>query len=271
LNPLLQTDDYAAFVISDVARNLVDLDRKLEPAPGLAQSWEISPDARTFTFHLRPDAVWEDGTPVTSADAAFTFKTVTDPKVPALLFSEPLDGLEGVEVVDARTFRLRFSKPYAFRLFAFNLPLVSAARNVGRDFLASPDDRAPFSNGPYRVARWKTAESIELVRNPNYAGPRAHFDRVVFRILPDAVQAYRALERGEIDEMRLSTEQWKAAGSDARFFLFGAVAAVIAIMITGLFELNLGDSEVLMMFLAMVACGYTVVEEASSEGKTVNA
>ncbi|MEO8659830.1 MAG: O-antigen ligase family protein [Bryobacteraceae bacterium] len=59
--------------------------------------------------------------------------------------------------------------------------------------------------------------------------------------------------------------------SDARFFLFGAVAAVIAIMITGLFELNLGDSEVLIMFLATVACGYTVVEEASAEGKVVNA
>jgi peptide/nickel transport system substrate-binding protein len=217
LNPLLQTDDYGGFVISDVARNLVDLDRKLDPAPGLAESWEISPDARTFTFHLRPDATWEDGTPVTSADAAFTFKTVTDPKVPALLFSEPLDGFEGVDVVDARTFQVRFTKPYAFRLFAFNLPLVSAARNAGRDFLTSPDDRAPFSNGPYRVARWKTSESIELVRNPKYAGPRAHFDRVVFRILPDAVQAYRALERGEIDEMRLTTEQWKAAGSDPQF------------------------------------------------------
>jgi peptide/nickel transport system substrate-binding protein len=217
LNPILQTDDYGAFVISDVALNLVDLDRKLDPAPALAESWEISPDALTFTFHLRRDAAWEDGTPVTSADAVFTLRTVTDPKVPALLFSSPLDGFEGVDAIDAKTFRVRFSKPYAFRLLAFNMPLVSAARNAGRDFLASPDDRAPFSNGPYRVARWKTSESIELVRNPKYAGPRAHFDRVVFRILPDAVQAYRALERGEIDEMRLSTEQWKAAGSDARF------------------------------------------------------
>jgi len=217
LNPLLQTDDPGAYVISEIARNLVDLDKKLEPVPGLAERWEISPDALAYTFHLRADAVWEDGTPVTSADALFTFRTATDPKVPALLFSSGLESFQGADALDAKTFRVRFGKPYAFRLLAFNMPLVCAARNTGRDFLASPDDRAPFSNGPYRLARWRSSETIELVRNPRYAGPRAHFDRVVFRILPDAVQAYRALERGDIDEMRMSTEQWRATASDEKF------------------------------------------------------
>jgi len=147
----------------------------------------------------------------------FTLKTAADPKIPAFLFAPGLEGLESAEELDARTFRVRFKKPYAFRTSAFNIPLVSEARNRGRDFLLSPDDRAPFSNGPYRVARWKSSESIELVRNPAFKGPRAPFDRVVFRILPDAVQSYRALERGEVDEMRLSTEQWRAAATDARF------------------------------------------------------
>ena len=217
LNPLLQTDDYAADVIADVARNLIDLDKRLEPVGGLSDRWEVSPDGRTWTFHLRDGAVWEDGTPVTSRDAIFTFEKATDPKIPALLFSEGLEGFEGADAVDDRTFRVRFRSPYAFRIYAFNIPLVCAARKAGRDLLASPDDRAPFSNGPYRVARWRTSESIDLVRNPRYAGPRAPFDRVVFRILPDAVQAYRALERGDIDEMRLSTEQWRASASDTRF------------------------------------------------------
>ena len=217
LNPLLQTDDYGAFVDADVARNVVDLDKNLRPVPALAESWEVAPDGKTFTFRLRNDAVWEDGSPVTADDAVFTFKTVADPKVPAYYFAPGFDGFEGADAVDPKTVRVRFSKPYAFRLLAFNVPLVSAARNAGHDFLASPDDRAPFSNGPYRVARWRTGESIELVRNPHWVGPRAHFDRIVFRILPDPVQAYRALERGQIDEMRMSTEQWRASSADARF------------------------------------------------------
>ncbi|HET9793752.1 MAG TPA: ABC transporter substrate-binding protein [Thermoanaerobaculia bacterium] len=216
LNPLLQTDDYGSFVIADVARNLIDLDKRLQPVGGLADRWESSPDGRTWTFHLR-DAAWEDGTPVTSRDALFTFEKVTDPKIPALLFSSGFDGYAGAEAVDDRTFRVHFREPYAFRIYAFNLPLVCAARNAKRDFLSSPDDRAPFSDGPYRIARWRTSESIELVRNPRYSGPRAPFDRVVFRILPDGAQAYRALERGDIDEMRLSTEQWRASATDASF------------------------------------------------------
>lgn len=217
LNPLLQTDDSSSFVIADVARNLIDLDKNLQPVGGLCDRWEASPDGRTWTFHLRDGAAWEDGTPVTSRDALFTLEKATDPKVPAFLFSSGLEGFDGAEAVDDRTFRVRFRTPYAFRVYSFVMPLVCAARNARRDFLASPDDRAPFSNGPYRVARWRTSESIDLVRNPHYAGPRAPFDRVVFRILPDAAQAYRALERGEIDEMRLSTDQWRASASDPNF------------------------------------------------------
>ena len=217
LNPLLQTDDYASFVLADVVRNLIDLDKHLQPVGGLADRWEVSPDGREWTFHLRDGAAWEDGSPVTSKDALFTLEKVTDPQLPALLFSSGLDGYAGAEAVDDRTFRVRFKTSYAFRVYAFNMPLVCAARNGKHDFLASPDDRAPFSDGPYRVARWKTSESIELVRNPRWNGPRAPFDRVLFRIVPDAVQAYRALERGDVDEMRLSTEQWRASASDPRF------------------------------------------------------
>ncbi|HET7452653.1 MAG TPA: ABC transporter substrate-binding protein [Thermoanaerobaculia bacterium] len=195
----------------------MDLDKNLRPVGGLCDRWDASADGRVWTFHIRDEATWEDGTPVTSRDAIFTFEKATDPKIPALLFSTGLDGFAGAEAVDDRTFRVRFREAYAFRIYAFNMPIVCAARNAKGDFLASPDGRAPFSDGPYRVARWNTSESIELVRNPHYRGPRAPFERVVFRILPDGAQAYRAIERGEIDEMRLSTDQWRASATDAGF------------------------------------------------------
>jgi len=214
LNPILQTSDYEAFVIGDVSRNLLDYDKNMQIGPGLCDRWDVSPDHRVYTFHIRNEAVWEDGSPVTSHDAVFTIRRVVDPAAGAVLYSSGFDGLEKADEVDPKTFRVSFTKPYAFQLQAFNLPILPARTYEGHDIRAAAQNRSPVSNGPYRVASWRTGESIELVRNQRYWGARAHFDRVVFRILPDPTQAFRALKMGKIDEMRLSSEQYRSATTD---------------------------------------------------------
>jgi peptide/nickel transport system substrate-binding protein len=217
LNPILQTSDYEEFVLADLSRNLIDFDKAMNPSGGLCDRWEVSPDQRVFTLHLRPEAVWEDGVPVTSKDAIFTLEKIVDPKSDALFYAPNFESFRKAEAVDAKTLRVTFEQPYAYRLYAFNVPLLPAGLYARRELLQAPENRAPVSNGPYRFSRWRTSESIELVRNERYWGPRPHFDRVVFRILPDQAQALRALERGELDEMRLSTEQWRRARADAGF------------------------------------------------------
>ncbi len=217
LNPILQSSDYEDFVLADVSRNLIDFDKAMNPAGGLCDRWDVSPDQRVLTLHLRPDAVWEDGSPVTSKDAVFTLEKIADPRSEALFFAQNFESFQKAEAVDDQTFRVTFAQPYAYRLYAFSVPLLPAAVYAKRDLLKAPENRAPISDGPYRFARWRTSESIELVRNERYWGPMAHFDRVVFRILPDQAQALRALERGELDEMRLSTEQWRLVRNDAKF------------------------------------------------------
>lgn len=217
LNPILQTSEYDAYVLAGISRNLIDFDKAMHPVGGLCDRWEISPDQRVITLHLRPEAVWQDGSPVTAKDAAFTLERIADPRSEALFFSQNLDSFQKAESLDEKTFRVTFAQPYAYRLYAFNLPLLPAAIYANRDLLKAPENRAPVSNGPYRFVRWRTSESIELERNERYWGPRPHFDRVLFRIVPDQSQALRALERGDIDEMRLSTEQWKQARGDPRF------------------------------------------------------
>lgn len=217
LNPILQASDYETFVIDDVTRNLIDFDSHLDPVGGLCDRWEIADGGRSYTFHLRPEAVWEDGSPVTSRDAIFTIQKIVDPKVPAVLFSSYFEGLKSVSALDPKTFRVVFEDAYAFRLDAFNFPLLPASVYATQDLLRAPQNRAPVSDGPYRFVAWKTSESIELVRNERYWGPRPHFDRVLFRIVPDNAQAYRALVGGDLDEMRLDSEQWRQSAADARF------------------------------------------------------
>ena len=200
-----------------VQRNLFDFDASLKLVPGLGEGMEASPDGLEYTVTLRPDAVWEDGRPVTAKDAVFTIRKIADPKVPAPVYKPLFEELKGVEVLDARRFKVRFSHPYAFRPMCFVLPILPAHRFEGQSFLKSKENRAPLSDGPYRVVSWKAQESVALERNPRYAGPRGHFDRIEFRIVPDNTTAYRMLLVGSLDEDVIDSGLKQRASSDPDF------------------------------------------------------
>jgi peptide/nickel transport system substrate-binding protein len=217
LNPILHTSDYEGAILALMTRNLVEVDRNLEIVAGLCDHWDVSPDQRNFTFHLRREARWEDGSPVTSHDAFFTLAAVADPRSPAILYSSGFESFSGVDEIDEKSFRVRFAKASAFRLASFRLPLLPAARFEHRDLASAPENRAPISNGPYRFLRWQTGREIELVRNEQYWDTPPGFDRVVFRLVHDQTQAYRALLRSELDESRLTSEQYLRSRTDPDF------------------------------------------------------
>jgi peptide/nickel transport system substrate-binding protein len=217
LNAVLQSGLPEQQVLQYVSRNLLDFDARMNLVPGLAESFDASPDGKVFTFRIRPEAVWEDGTPVTARDAVFTIERITDEKVSSPVFEPVFDSLESVEALAEKSFRVRFRDSYAQRAMAFVLPLLPEKRFVGKPFAKAPDNRAPFSNGPYRFVRWKPQESLELERNPRYWGSPGHFDRIVFKVLPEDSVAYRALLDGSLDETLLDATLKARSAVDARF------------------------------------------------------
>jgi len=217
LNAVLQSSGPEAQVLQYVQRNLFDFDSSLRLVPGLAEGMEASPDGLEYTIALRPDAVWEDGRPVTAKDAVFTIRRIADPKVPAPVFKPLFEELASIEALDVKRFRVRFSRPYAFRPMSFVLPVLPAHRFEGQNFLKSKESRAPLSDGPYRLVAWKAQESVELERNPRYVGPRGHFDRIEFRIVPDNTTAYRMLLEGSLDEDAIDAGVKQRAASDSAF------------------------------------------------------
>ncbi len=217
LNAVMQSGVPEQEVLQYVSRNLLDFDARMRLIPGLAETWSVSPDGRAYTFRLRADAVWEDGSPVTAADAVFTIRRIVDPKVPSPVFKSVFEGLESVEASGDRTFVARFREPYAYHAMAFVLPLLPEKRFAGRDFLRAPDNRSPLSNGPYRFVSWKPQREIVLERNPRSWGSRAHFDRVIFRVVPEDPVAYRGLVAGDVDETRLDTSLRDRAAADVAF------------------------------------------------------
>ena len=215
LNPILTTTDAEQTVVALLSRNLLDYDEKLDLVSGLAEEVSESPDHLVFTVRLRPDARWEDGTPVTSADVVFTLNALMDPKTPAITRRPLFEGFEMAEAVDARTARIAFRTASAGRRDAFNLPLMSAVAWKGGEVATHPRNRSPLANGPYRLASWEAGRSLSLVRNTQYAGPAAPAEQVVFRVVPETAPAFAGLLSGDLDEMRLTFAQKKEVDAKA--------------------------------------------------------
>jgi peptide/nickel transport system substrate-binding protein len=217
LNAVLQSSAAEAEVLQYVQRNLLDFDAQMRLVPGLAEHWEASANGLDYTLTLRADAVWEDGRAITASDVAFTIGKIADPKVPSNVYRPLFDELDSVKVLDERTLRVRFKTPYAFRAMAFVIPVLPERSFAGQNFLRARENRAPVASGPYRVASWATQQAISLERNPRYPGTPGHFDRILFRILPDDTTAYRLLTAGELDEDQLSPAVRDRALRDVEF------------------------------------------------------
>lgn len=173
--------------------------------PELARSWEWSPDHKTLTMHLREDAVWSDGVPITAEDVRWTWQAQKDPAV-AWDSSFMKDSIRDVEIVDPHTVRFHFDHVYAKQMVDVNegniLPKHAWSQLPFAKWRESADwlkQHAVYS-GPFVVASWTPQQEIVLQRNPRfYEKGRPYLDRAVFRIVPDNGAALLQLLNGEVD------------------------------------------------------------------------
>lgn len=216
LDPTTTTEESGLLVEALIFRPLVGIDAERRPVPALARSWTVSPDGLVYEFRLDPGVTWEDGSPVTSDDVRFTIERIRDPKVDAATWSAGFEALAAIETPDAATVRVRFTQPYAERLLAFNLPIVSAAA-YARAKNAAETDRKPVGSGPYRLESWEANQKIRLVRRQGASPAEAAFSEVLFRVIPDGATRYQAGVRGDLDEFRISRDQKKTAEASPDF------------------------------------------------------
>ena len=212
LNPLTQTDAEASDMLAFVSEGLLDMDLVTgEVKPLLAESWEVSPDNLTFTFHLRRGVKFHNGQPLTADDYIFTMDTIMDPKVDAAPLRAYLNKMEFYKKLDDFTVVVKWKEPYFKALeMVGGVPIVPRSSfKPGEDFNRSPFGRAPVGTGPYRFAEWKTGDRVVLERWPQYWGVKPHLDGIVFKIITDDNVALQVQKNGELDFIpRLTREQW---------------------------------------------------------------
>lgn len=213
LDPIVTAEELAMRVEDLIFRPLIGLDKERRFVPSIATSWAVSSDGLAYDLRLDPKARWEDGKPVTSEDVAYTIDRVRDPKIPAVIWKWGFDDVKSVETPDPTTVIVRFAAPNAERLFAFTLPVVSAAAYRKGTGL----DRQPVGTGPYRLESWTANQRIVLVRRADADASVDRFARIVFRIIPDGAVRFRAGSAGELDEFRVSRDERVAAGQSKAF------------------------------------------------------
>jgi peptide/nickel transport system substrate-binding protein len=155
-------------------------------------------DTFCVRYHIRPEAAWADGTPVTAADFVFTYETIADPSYD-IASREGYDLITGYEVVDDTTVLFAFDQIYApwQTLFSTVLP---AHILEGQPFDTAWDDAITMSSGPFTFVEWVPEERIVLARNPDYwGGGEGDVQTLNIVFYPDAASGADALADGEMD------------------------------------------------------------------------
>jgi len=202
-NPLFNETASAQEITHLLLLGLVDLNDKSEFQPELAESWDFSDDRLELTYHLRQDAAWSDGTPLTADDVKFTFDLLMDDKV-ASPRQSTTEYMKEVRVQDEHTVTFYFTQAYPDQLFdtAGEILPKHILQGADRTRLRShPFGRNPISSGPFLLKSWVSEQYIELIPNKGYFGGRPHLDRVIFKIVPDKTNLLMQLRGGEIDMM----------------------------------------------------------------------
>ncbi|MCR8655960.1 ABC transporter substrate-binding protein [Paenibacillus endoradicis] len=177
--------------------------------PGLAESWDISEDGRTYTFHLRQGVKFQDGADFNAEAVEFNVRRAWDKsfeyfdEASSIMMSRTYHDLKEVKSIDTNTVSLTFNNPYPALL------RLLAQGSGGSGLIASPEAIKTYGNdgygehpsgtGPYQLEERVIGEKIVLTRNEGYWGEQPYNKKIIFRPISDNNARVAALRTGEVD------------------------------------------------------------------------
>ena len=194
LDPHLTTDNISGGLVNEIFGGLVTLDLDLDVVPDLAEKWDISGDGRVYTFHLRPDAKFHDGKPVTAHDFRWSLERVADPRIQSTVVDTYLgdivgvkeklagsaDTISGVRVIDAHTLEITIDAAKAYFLAKLTYPTAFVLDQANVEGEGDQWLRRPNGTGPFRLAQYDVGETMRLTRNEYYHLGPPNLDEVEF-------------------------------------------------------------------------------------------
>ncbi|MCO5063170.1 MAG: peptide ABC transporter substrate-binding protein [Rhizobiaceae bacterium] len=216
---------YEAHVLRDLFEGLVMQDAKAGLIPGAAESWTVSDDGKTYTFKLRADAVWSDGSPVTADDFVYSFRRLEDPATGAEYASMlyPIVNAEevntgkakpeeiGVKAIDATTLEisLKAPTPYFLEMLTHQAAYPVNKASIEKDGADWIKPGKLVSNGAFTLVEWVPNDHLKMVKNSKFHdADSVKIDVINFIPTEDRSSAMKRYEAGELDSYDdLPTEQ----------------------------------------------------------------
>ena len=244
LDPQQATDGTSFEVIADYTDGLMQMDADGQAVNAIAESYDVSEDGLTYTFHLRADANWSNGEPVTANDFVFAWQRAVDPEIASeysymlsdigqiVNAQEIIDGTKdkselGVTAVDDKTLEVKLNVPVSYFLSLMYFPTfypVNQAfyESVGDTFATSPE--TTLSNGAFVLDDYQPAATeIHLTKNENYYdAAKVKLPGLKYQVIQDSQQALMSYQNGDLDTTLVNGEQVDQVKDDPAFTAIGA-------------------------------------------------
>lgn len=210
LNGAVQSGAATALPSTQLFASLVRYGQDWKPEPYLAESWKWSADHKSITFKLRPNAVFQDGTPITSADVAFSIMAIKADHP----FKTMLAAVEKVETPDAHTAVIKLSKPFPSLMVAMSPALapimpkhVYDDGGPMSDLTTNPhNSQNVVGSGPFELEKFVPGKEIVLKRfDKFFLKGKPYLNKIVIQINPDPTTLLIGLERGDINMLPFAT------------------------------------------------------------------
>lgn len=243
LDPQQATDGTSFEVIADYTDGLMQMDADGQAVPAIAESYDLSEDGLTYTFHLR-DANWSNGQPVTAADFVFAWQRAVDPAVAseyaymlsdigqiknaAEIIAGDMDKSQlGVTAVDDKTLEVQLNVPVSYFLSLMYFPTFYPVNeefftSCGDTFATSPD--TTLSNGAFVMDSYEpAATAFHLTKNADYwDADRVKLPGLNYQVIQDSQQALMSYQTGDLDMTLVNGEQVDQVQDDPEFLTIGA-------------------------------------------------
>ncbi len=189
--------------------------KTLQPTADMAESWDVSPDGKTYTFHLRKDLKWSDGTPLTARDFEWTFQQASNPanKYPYL---DNFKDIVSYKAPDDNTIQVTLDEATCTGLSVADavtpLPKHIWEKLDWSDPTKNPEIQNPtIVSGPYKLQEWKRDDHATFARNNSFFRGATNFDSDTVRIVPNTSVQFQMLKSGEIDYAPVTPSDYNEA------------------------------------------------------------
>ncbi len=244
LDPQQATDGTSFEVIADYTDGLTQMDADGQAVPAIAESWETSEDGLTWTFHLREDAVWSNGTPVTAADFVFAWQRAVDPDVASeyaymlsdigqiknaaeIIAGEKDKSELGVTAVDDYTLQVELNAPVSYFTSLMYFPTYYPVNEEFYESCADTFGTSPettLSNGAFVLDSYEPAATeFHLTKNEDYYdADRVQLAGLDYQVIQDSQTALMSFQNGELDMTLVNGDQVDQVEDDPAFNAVGA-------------------------------------------------